>query len=632
MNFTLLRKEVIEHGWILLILVPLIALGFGLMLLGSHLNHEGSALNAVMGYALSLLPLAQMMVCNRLVVNEYTRKTQLFLEGLPISRTGMLTTKFLLGLFIVGLPTAIALLFAAFVSSWSEPISGRFAAIMSSRLAVYVFVTYSFFFMMGLLGRYRLAIYIFLFLMVMAVSELTSFEFTEHGPLRLVDSRFAFEREIFPTRELFGNTIAGCVFVVISMLLGLAREGSIAGMLAEKMSYREKVFLAGILLAIIPTVGVLSEKQRPDPYTITDAVVKDGSGFRLEIEPSAVPERSEQLAQSVYDDILSVREFLGMSKPLHLFLVNRSDLDADEYEPATLHNASGLLLRVNFESDDWDYQGVRNQIIHEYLTRTSEPANYEPTCWVLDGFAEYWSLMKANAAGMEPINSAVPDAANKSRLRAMFATKIGTGVSDFETWYRFRERVGRPLSQSVGCALLMHARNKHGDRSVQQFVRGYLDGNLPNDIRGTFRSLTHPIAEVWSEAFGEDYRESIRECLSQLASDAEREAEFLAEIPRLSASAETKERSDVSFDMMISPELTPADEIPIEVLYQKARPFKDVSDDRSAESQTENYRPAMSIRLQPVFSRGDTVRWTARIRSEKLDCKLISGWKRLEVQ
>ena len=130
----------------------------------------------------------------------------------------------------------------------------------------------------------------------------------------------------------------------------------------------------------------------------------------------------------------------------------------------------------------------------------------------------------------------------------------------------------------------------------------------------------------------DSYRESIGEFLADLEADAQRDSEVLADVPTLSAKAETAERSGVSFDVLIVPQLTPTTAIPIEVLYKKVRPFIDVEDDRSAESQTENFQADMSIRLQPVFSRGDIVRWTARIHSEKLDCKLISGWKRLEVQ
>ena len=93
-------------------------------------------------------------------MREYQSQTQLFLESLPISRGRMIAVKYLLGLFLIFATVGLVFLSIVVITQREEALTGRFLAIMAARAVAYSWCLYAFFFFMGLMGRYRVALYL----------------------------------------------------------------------------------------------------------------------------------------------------------------------------------------------------------------------------------------------------------------------------------------------------------------------------------------------------------------------------------------------------------------------------------------------------------------------------------------
>ncbi len=628
----LVRKEFSEHGWLLFIAIPLSLFGFLIVLAGAQVNEAGSPLEAVRFFGLSLFLALELLLCNRLVVQEYSGKTQLFLEALPISRATMLLTKYMLGIVIATATLTATLMFALVVGMRGETYDARFIALVTTRLTVFVFCTYSFFFMMGLLGRYRISIYVLLALFWIFLSQTTEFDTGNHGPFGLLNDKFAYERTIYPTTNLIVCVAAGIAFFAVSMLMGITREGSIAGLLAERMSYREKLFMAIVLISMFFAGSILNEKKRPQPYSIENGISRVTGRVAVHVENASETEKgaslANQLADQLHDELVAIEEFLDVRNPSKLFVVQRSDLDADRFESAWLENASGTLVRVNYLSSKWNYQEFQPFIIDKWLSEsTNYNANFEPQCWVLEGFSDYWPRrMHANA-------STEFDPKLQVDLRAAYAGSIAFEGSDVNSWYRYRERVGEPIARAVACAGLVLAEREYGAEKVREFLQVMLGREQPGDVRADFRRWLRPISVVWKETMGSDYEVFQSQWASELRNLSESFKEELSKCPILKAECEFSAKSSWSRELLISPICDPLPQTnSITIRYNELTAFDVWEHDYESETQIETYNAGLVIRVHRLFSRGERIRWTTSTRVPELGCDVISGWQRVEVE
>jgi len=188
MTWTLLRKELRQH-WLAILAVAIAAMiGYALIIGASAISGQaGTPFEGLRLFVRCMGLLGALVLCHRLVVVEYQAKTQLFLEALPMARWRMVTVKYGLGLavmfVIVGLAFAIACLFA-----WHhEELTPRFLAILGVRAFTATWCAYSFCFLMGLLGRYRFALYIASFFGLVMLVEQTDLGLDRFGPIALLD-------------------------------------------------------------------------------------------------------------------------------------------------------------------------------------------------------------------------------------------------------------------------------------------------------------------------------------------------------------------------------------------------------------------------------------------------------------
>src|SRR5262245_51367135 len=99
MSLALVRKELRENGIVVLLALAFVGAGLAAFLVQSA--RWGGRFTGLVQHALVFTPLLAVIVSNRLLTREYGGRTQLFLETLPISRSRVFATKWLLGAVIM---------------------------------------------------------------------------------------------------------------------------------------------------------------------------------------------------------------------------------------------------------------------------------------------------------------------------------------------------------------------------------------------------------------------------------------------------------------------------------------------------------------------------------------------------
>ncbi len=646
MTASLIVKELREHWLPLLLIAGIMGLGFLLILAGVMLDDSGSRLEAVRRFLVALLPLGVLVLCNRLVVREYQAKTQLFLEALPVSRGRMISVKYLLGLTLVFSAVAIVLAVSILVSLRQETLTARFLGIVSARGCVFAWCLYSFFFLMGLMGRYRVALYVFGVFGIYALDVLTDLELARFGPFVLVDGQFAFERTVFPQRELLTTAAIGLVLMILTLALSLVREGTVATLLAEKMSHREKITVVAALFAFLCAVGLYEERVEKEPFDLEggiaaecgQAAVKvssdDGSSAdsagegegQGEDESEAEEEQdpSHRLAGLVAKEVAAMQESLGLTDPPPIFVTQWGELDADKFERAELENAEGVLVRANFRGEGWDDGRFLAWLLRELLISWSEERlEWEPNQWVLDGFCTYWTCRDGALA---------PCDRNRLELRAAYGARLGLSARDTAEWFRYRERVGDEIAAAVAWRGLMAFRNRHGDEAFRSFLREALDCSIPPDVRGTVHGWLHPLPRLVKRHGGLDYSDFVDRWMEDLAGLERKHRDRLEGIPRISGEIQVESISEYSRVVRFRFASRPAPESGrFTLLYAELPAFAAAAEACDIRRQDGLYPDQCQGELPETFDRGAKLYSTFATWVDALGCNIVSGWTRREM-
>ena len=626
---SLLAKERDHHGWFFLATAPLILFVIAMLLWGQQKAEMGSALNAPRLFALTLLILFEMILCNRLVVQEFSGKTQLFLESLPISRLSMLATKYVLGLLMATAPLALCFALSLLIQSRVEVISWRFTEILSVRLMAYVFSTYSFFFMMGLLGRYRIAIYLLILFGYMIVDRQMDFSFQDSGPMGLVNEQFAFERFTFPWRAIAESAIAGASFVVISVRMATIREGNVAALLAEKMTAREKSFVSIGLLSVLFLISSLEAKKIPPPYDIETPWQAIGDGVTVKAEESIDSDIAQDLVDRIHDDLTSVRQYLQVTSFPPVFLVGRDDLDGSAQETAHLVNAAGRLFRINPSAEDWDEKAFRSFVLDVCLSEATHfHAIDEPRCWILEGFVQYW-IEKSDP--LDPGHD--QNSPSIQSLRAAYGYDLGFDAEDAHQWYRYRERAGEPIVSAVACEALSYAEQEYGEEKLQRFLREALRSDLPDDSRALWTRWRRPLSRICRDHLDVRYDTFLTRWIEHLKDNAMLHSKETRNVGKVEIQPTTETPSGLTRLVNVSVSITPppTDGL-VKLQYESIGVVNMWLNEDDLSDHVTSYQPDQVIDIPEVFSPGDRIRLRGTTFSLQLQCEVASPWHRMEIQ
>ena len=505
---TIVRKELHQH-WHAFALLALLTFG-AMAMVGVASQAHGIAGSLFEGLRLilaTLIPLAALVVGHRLVALEFRQKTQLFLEALPIARSQMVAAKYIFGFLIVLFLAGGAYLISAILARAHEVLTPRFLLILASRTATWTWFVYSLLFLCGFLGRYRFVFGLAIGIGLISLDSLTGIRLSEWGPFALIDGRFAFENTTFPIAALRITACLALLCTGLSFALGLVREGSVAALLGEKMSHREKMFCVGLILGALGLLGTAEEQAAKQPYDLPGAIEEARGTVTVKVSAEA-KDRGSKLAGRIADELAELREYIGSDDLPPVFMIPRADFRPEQFERVVLEKETGVVLQANLEAADFPEEKFRVWLVREVLkARSFERAGREPSKWVLDGFALFWG---SRAHALEPPGIDPPLATAARRGGEKFTR------ADVDRWLTFEKRVGPGEAQAVAWAGVRALARRHGLDRCRAFIRAVLGQNVPQDARATWHDKTDPVARrlertagVSLDTFFAEWREEI---------------------------------------------------------------------------------------------------------------------------
>ncbi|CAN5198876.1 hypothetical protein BH23VER1_BH23VER1_37090 [soil metagenome] len=491
----LLLKELRQHGLALLAVAALVLAGCQMVQRALGGSGMGGSDFQGLGIALVyLLPIGAIIVGHLLVAIEFRQKSQLFIEALPLPRWRMVAVKFALGLVVmVGIGLG-ALALAWEFGGVGEIRSARFATILATKTAAWSAFVYCFFFLVGFLGRYRIAFLFLLFWGLLYASNVLHLPLSEFPPFALVDAnRFGFEREILPAIPLLWTLAISLGFALLALALALVREGSVAARLGETMSHREKLLVGMTVFGVLMTLAVW-DMRRPDPFELPGAATEESGGVSVSVSSSydAPPDRSIALAARLARILGEARQFIGVRDWPAVFVVDRTGIDDGmAYDESDLDGQEGALFYADLAHQDFDGDAFARFVLQRTLAKRSHGRlDREATSWVLAGFARYW----------HPSGTGDQQALASAALREADPTPEML----LEDWFRFERDVGEEEAAAVAWAGLKSIEHASGRAALARFLGSVLGRRFYPDSRATLDALRHPPTALLESATGMD--------------------------------------------------------------------------------------------------------------------------------
>jgi hypothetical protein len=623
----LIRKELRQHWMAFTFLAFLLGLAAASVLSMHYFRGVSSSVFLATGILLQFaLPGAALVICGRLVLAEYRAKTQLFLEALPFSRWRMVTVKYFLGLGALLLFVLVLLAAAGTVFSSHEAMTPRFAAILAARAGASAFIWYSFFFTTGLLGRYRSPILIMIVFVGYFVDEQTSWDARHFGPFELLNQRFGSERREFPLGVLESTLGVATAIAAVGFVLALVKEGNVSALLAERMSHREKVFVAVILLGSVSAIAIFEDRKHKPPYDLSGAVAVHAPGVLVKV--AGPEEAARPLAEALVAEFGGLREYLGIDALPMILVTYREDLDGSKYERGELTKADGFVVRANYTSPDFERERFAAWLIPELLDyRSHQRTQRESGRWVRDGVGEFW-IRRARIS--EPM-AADPDLA----LRALHGAPNGMRAEDLRDWYKVRERVGGGVATGLAWSGLKTMVLAKGEDECRRFLCAMYAPNVPQDVRASFRDWRNPWPEKLRRAAGFDVDDFVAAWSSALLTERDVLGAQLAEVPRLTLAVQQHAATDVTtllkWRLAVSP--APKDEIEYRIRYLRLPGLDEPFEERDLidESARAKLDEPIEKEVAESFARGTRAVIGAAVYCPELGCDVISGWQRLDI-
>jgi hypothetical protein len=629
MTRTLIWKELRQHRLPFALMTAGAMLGHALILITTLVGaRAGTPFEGLRLFLILIGFVSALLLCHRLVVVEYQARSQLFLEGLPVSRWRMVAVKFGLGL------AAMLGLFAlAFLAAWGLSLRREFPApellgSIALRGISVVWFLYSFCFLLGLTGRYRSTLYLAIFLGAVILADQTEFSLWHFGPIALLDDHFAYEAGTPPWEALKVTWLLSLVFMALTSLLSLIREGSVAALLAEKMSHRERVFIAALLVGLVWSAALLHDKAKKAPFDLRDAVTENSPGVVVKVaaggganEPSA-----RRLARHLADEFAGARSYLGLESFPPVFITARRDLDANRYERGDLDESEGVHVHANFNSPGWSQRHFQTWLLREVLIVGSRGrAKLESKRWVLDGFPLFWTTREKIGRPMAEDKRAA--------LRALYGTEAGLTAADLAQWLKFRERVGDEVAAGVAWSGLRTLARCEGPEACQRFLRRVLGNWPPKDARDAIGRRAEAMSMILREETGVAMEVFLGQWQGDLAEARRGMAKDLKEIPRLRGEVTFVPLSEASRKVRyrVKMEPAPANAAPCWFLHRTLEAFDEEVDTKSLERERNIYAEGSLEDLPESYSRGGRLYWTFGFDSPELGCQVISGWVRQDI-
>lgn len=500
----LLGKELRQHGFALgfLLLLPFA----GLILISSHgllRRAGGGGFESVRLLHYLFLPLASLVLGQLLIASEFRQKTQLFLEGLPLPRWRMLAVKFGLGLVLVLLASALGLGYVAWNARHTEALTPRFAGLLFSKAAGWTAFTYALCFAHAFLGRYRMMFGVAVIGGLLYASSL-GVPISEFGPFALLDARFAYERFVWPVKALAVTGGIVALLTALGFYLGLVRDATVAALLAEKMSSREKLFFTVLTIVALMVVGEVSERRKTSTPVQMPGAAEARHGVVHVLASAAVdaPTREEtaalqRTADAAAAELGALTDYLGCETYPPIFIVHRRDLTAKDFVPGGLKPKQGLLVRTNLTAQDFKIEALHEWLLRESLgVHTSGIVDRERNAWAYDAIQWWWPRSQHGT------KSALEEARRVERALPKLPTFTPV---EMQNWFTVRQKLGGENTDALAGSSLAVLAEKHSLEGVHRFLAARFARAEPEDTRAWWHDVVRPTsarlraATGWSE-------------------------------------------------------------------------------------------------------------------------------------
>jgi hypothetical protein len=508
----LVAKELRQHAFTLAFLFLVLLVGLAAIVGNSSLRRSvGVGFEAVHLLLCTFVPIACLVLGQVLIATEFRQQTQLFLEGLPLPRWRMLAVKFALGLGVLIAAVAAALYVAWLRARGAEAMTLRFATLLALKSAGWVWFFYTLCFVHSFLGRYRIPFGVALFFAWLGLNG-AGVNIAAFGPFALVDQRFAYEREVLPVEELVVTAALGLGLAVLGFGLGLVRDATVASLLAEKMSSREKVFMTFLIVAMAMLGAYLFEHYKNSTPVQMPGATEARHGVVLVLASAAVdaPTREESaalehVAKRAAEELGALADYLGCKTFPPVFIVHRRDLKGGEWSDGELKPTQGVLVRANLTDKAFDETSLHTWLVRQtLLAQSSGLAGRERHAWVLDGIGEWWPRRDRGLddAWLAPARQAMP---------ADFSAR------HLAVWFTLSRAAGEKPARELAATGLTIFGQRHGTDALRRFLSAMYVRAQPNDFRGWFSDILRPARSRLHSATGVDEKAFVAEWRAALA-------------------------------------------------------------------------------------------------------------------
>lgn len=457
MSLALLRKELREHGLVLGAVLLLDALGLASIL--NDAARHGGRFTGLQRFFAIFGTLTAVVLGNRLVVREYTGRTQLFLEALPLSRARVLLTKWLLGAFaLLGVAAS-----AVALNLWwqsSERIEAIDAARAFSRGALFLLCVWAFCFLAGLLGRVRLAAWL-LVGSFYGASNTMGFDATRLPPATLVGEALGLSRAWPSGAELATTLAVVAVGLLGAAALALLKEGALAQALGQKASSREFVFILTSFVGLGVLADQLKAERKQPPFALQGAATVDTPLVPVAVMPTGdFPEEEAQaLAERLAARFEGLGEALELPRQSGAWVLPQSGLDREVTLRGALSDSDGIVLQANVAAPSFEVPMLQAEFVHALLAEhTRNRALREDRHWFLDGFSHWW------VARGDPDRLAL-------QVQRAAATPEPITAAQLTRWEETEDALGDALSSARAHLVLEALARSRGEAAVLALAR-----------------------------------------------------------------------------------------------------------------------------------------------------------------
>jgi len=621
---TLFQKEMKQHFLVLLIFC---LLGYAALIINSFVrNSLSNTFETLRIFIILFVTISAFILSNQLIAREYNAKTQLFLESLPLTRFRMVLVKYVIGLFIM-----LGIIALSLIITFSYlAIQGKTDIHIISNIIIktmgFSLVVYAFFFLFGFLGRYRIPLAIILIFGIMLINSNTTFEFLRFGPVSLVANTFGYERYTIPWSELVQSFVSFGIFSLTAFGLALVREGDITEHISSKMSQREKIFLSITIIGILFIIITMEEKKSKEAFKLVDSYNFEYGSVNIKMTFTDTLSRGagKKLCEYSAKELNHVSDFLGLSYVPDIFLIERLDLDTDQYEKGKINKAEGVLFRINFNHNDWDSLQFLSELIKEIIINYSdERVLLERNKWIIDGFPNYW-LSRNYDSGK-----------NTLWLRAAAGKKLLNSKLELKKWNLVKKKVGEDVSNSIAWSLFKILEQRVDSTAFQKFLSLTLAKRIPKDFRAILFYKEYYCDNLMPDLFKIDHSDLelwLTDSLDQYINKYEAK---LDSIPRVSVILEQDSISDYSRKIrykVIADDGSFDFSNHIKFSYGELYNLNISKPEEDLKSEYFEYAGGKDRDLPDLYRPGDRLYYSATTYSELLQCDICSGWHIFEVK